>query len=152
VSGRGDPSKAYYLFLGEGPGESENILGEAFIGESGQFLDRMIAKVNISLEQCFFTNTVLCRPCDSKRDHNRAPKKEEVLACMHNVQKILSSLVHLKIVFFTGRISEQYYASKMKGIKSVYIAHPSHILQHGGKSSSIYNDTLNTMRRALCTM
>jgi len=152
VIGRGDPLSAKYLFLGEAPGMSENVLGEAFIGESGKLLDIMITKAGILLLDCFFTNTVLCRPCDSRDGKNREPKKEEVFACLQNVQKIINSMLHLEIVFFAGRVGERYYASRLKGTRSVYIAHPSSILKYGGKSSSIFIDTVNTIRRTVCSM
>ena len=63
VIGRGSiPADA--LFLGEAPGESEDTIGEAFVGKSGKMLDEMVLEAcrNQPVPSYFISNAVLCRP------------------------------------------------------------------------------------------
>ena len=83
VVGRG-PLTATTLVIGEAPGEAEDVLGQAFIGPSGKLLDDMLIKAKIN--NCFFTNTILCRPID-----NREPLPAEIFLCLDNILKIINS-------------------------------------------------------------
>lgn len=75
VPGKG-PAGADILFIGEGPGEMEDIQGEPFVGKAGQLLTKMISAIQLKREEVFITNVVKCRP-----PGNRAPLPEEVKAC-----------------------------------------------------------------------
>lgn len=153
VEGRGNPFSARILLLGEAPGLSEDVLGKAFIGESGKLLDDMLKQASINVDTCFFTNTVLCRPCNGRSDHViRPPAKEEVLACLPNVTKIIESIKHIEIVVFVGRVAESFYRIRLQGFTSMYLTHPSHILKNGGKGSSSHAEALNALRKGLALM
>jgi DNA polymerase len=75
VFGEGD-SEAPLLFIGEGPGETEDQTGRPFVGRAGQLLDKMIAAMGLRREQVYIANVVKCRP-----PGNRQPAPEEVTAC-----------------------------------------------------------------------
>jgi uracil-DNA glycosylase family 4 len=75
VPGKG-PAHADILFVGEGPGEMEDIQGEPFVGKAGQLLSKMISAIQLNREEVFITNVVKCRP-----PGNRTPLPEEVDAC-----------------------------------------------------------------------
>lgn len=63
------------LFIGEGPGENEDLQGEPFVGRAGQLLDKMLAAVDLDRKtNIYIANIVKCRPpknrdpsCKSKR-------------------------------------------------------------------------------------
>ena len=77
VFGKG-PRDAKILFIGEGPGENEDLQGEPFVGRGGQLLDEMLGLVGLSREKNFYiTNIVKCRP-----PKNRDPLNTEQDACI----------------------------------------------------------------------
>jgi uracil-DNA glycosylase family 4 len=152
VTGRGDPKTARILLIGEAPGLSEDVLGKAFIGDSGKFLDEILQRAGVPLDMCFFTNTVLCRPCDGMGKDNREPSKEEAFSCLPNVIKIIETAKRIEYVIFVGRIAETYYKSRFKNITSFYIMHPSAILQKGGKTSSLFIDVINILKNRLADL
>jgi DNA polymerase len=62
--------------IGEGPGEQEDLQGEAFVGRAGQLLTKILQAIGFERDQVFITNIVKCRP-----PRNRAPLPDEALAC-----------------------------------------------------------------------
>lgn len=64
------------VFVGEAPGENEDLSGRPFVGRAGKILDDAFAKAGIDREAVMITNTVKCRP-----PNNRDPTKEEMAAC-----------------------------------------------------------------------
>ena len=75
VAGEGDPD-ADIMFIGEGPGEMEDIKGRPFVGRAGKLLTKMLAAINLTREEVFITNIVKCRP-----PNNRTPLPDEIEAC-----------------------------------------------------------------------
>ena len=76
VFGDGNP-QADLLFIGEGPGEQEDLRGVPFVGRAGELLTRMIEKgLGISRSEVYICNIVKCRP-----PGNRTPQAREVAAC-----------------------------------------------------------------------
>ena len=76
VFGRGS-EEAPIVFIGEGPGEQEDIQGSPFVGRAGQLLDKIIAAAELPPESYYICNIVKCRP-----PGNRVPAPEEVSACL----------------------------------------------------------------------
>ena len=69
---------AEVLFIGEGPGEQEDLKGEPFVGRSGQLLDKYLDAIGLDRKKnIYIANMVKCRP-----PHNRDPKPEEQNACI----------------------------------------------------------------------
>ena len=75
VFGRGS-EEAPIMFIGEGPGEQEDLTGDPFVGKAGQLLDKIIEAAGFSEEDYYICNIVKCRP-----PHNRDPAPEEVESC-----------------------------------------------------------------------
>ena len=76
VFGEGNPH-AKLLFVGEGPGEQEDLRGIPFCGRAGELLTSMIEKgLGISRSEVYICNIVKCRP-----PNNRTPQPDEVAAC-----------------------------------------------------------------------
>src|SRR5688572_2763269 len=67
--------KARLMFVGEAPGEKEDLAGRPFVGNAGKLLDRLLEEAGISRTDVFITNIVACRP-----PGNRTPRVKEVKA------------------------------------------------------------------------
>lgn len=101
VFGVGNP-QAKVMFVGEGPGEQEDIQGEPFVGKSGQLLDKYLELMNLDRkENIYIANIVKCRP-----PHNRDPKSEEQDACILYLRRQVK-LIQPKIIVCLGRIAAQ---------------------------------------------
>jgi len=81
------------MFIGEGPGETEDKFGRPFIGRAGQLLDKIIQKMGYPREDVFIGNIVKCRP-----PNNREPQKDEVDACLGYLRRQIEILAPMAIV------------------------------------------------------
>jgi uracil-DNA glycosylase len=75
VFGEGGPAAAL-MFIGEAPGQDEDIQGVPFVGAAGQLLTRMIEAMGLQREEVYIANIIKCRP-----PQNRDPAPDEVDAC-----------------------------------------------------------------------
>ena len=99
VFGVGNPN-AKVLFVGEGPGENEDLQGEPFVGRAGKLLDTMLDAVDLSRERnIYIANIVKCRP-----PQNRDPLPEEQEACIGWLRNQFA-IMRPKIVVCLGRIA-----------------------------------------------
>ena len=90
------------MFVGEGPGEQEDLKGQPFVGPAGKLLDDMLCIIDLSREtNCYIANIVKCRP-----PHNRDPLPTESEACMPWLREQFK-LLQPKIVVCLGRIASQ---------------------------------------------
>ena len=81
VFGVGD-EKAKWLFIGEGPGRSEDARGEPFVGPAGKLLDNMLAALGLRRgDNAYIANIVKCRPTDP-HGKDRPPTPEETASCV----------------------------------------------------------------------
>jgi DNA polymerase len=87
------------LFVGEGPGQQEDLQGEPFVGAAGQLLDEMLSIVDLGRRNCYIANIVKCRP-----PGNRDPKPEEQEACVGWLYEQMR-LLRPKLVICLGRIA-----------------------------------------------
>lgn len=101
VFGVGNP-ESKVMFVGEGPGEQEDIKGEPFVGKSGQLLDKYLELMDLDRrENIYIANIVKCRP-----PQNRDPKPEEQDACIEYLRRQVK-LIQPKIIVCLGRIAAQ---------------------------------------------
>lgn len=91
------------LFVGEGPGEQEDLKGEPFVGRAGKLLDTMLELINLDRSKIYIANIVKCRP-----PQNRDPRPEEKAAC-ENWLKEQIRLINPKIIVCLGRIAAAYF-------------------------------------------
>lgn len=98
VFGTGNPS-ADLLFIGEAPGEQEDLSGVPFVGRAGQLLDKYLYAVDIPRESVYIANILKCRP-----PKNRDPLPAEEDACIGFLREQLK-LIRPKIIVCLGRIS-----------------------------------------------
>ena len=101
VFGVGNP-ESKILFVGEGPGEQEDLKGEPFVGRSGQLLDKYLDAVGLDRHKnIYIANIVKCRP-----PKNRDPLPEEQDACISWLRN-QTALMRPKILVCLGRIAAQ---------------------------------------------
>ena len=101
VFGVGNP-QAKIMFVGEGPGEQEDLQGEPFVGKSGQLLDKYLSLIDLDRkENIYIANIVKCRP-----PMNRDPKPEEQDICIEYLRQQVK-LIKPRIIVCLGRIAAQ---------------------------------------------
>ena len=98
VFGTGN-AQADLLFVGEAPGEQEDLSGIPFVGRAGQLLDKFLYAVDIPRSQVYIANILKCRP-----PKNRDPLPEEEDACIGYLDEQIS-LIKPKMIVCLGRIS-----------------------------------------------
>lgn len=98
VFGIGNPN-ADLMFVGEAPGEQEDLSGTPFVGRAGQLLDRYLEAVDIRRDQVYIANILKCRP-----PKNRDPLPEEEDACIGYLREQVR-LIRPKIIVCLGRIA-----------------------------------------------
>ena len=90
------------LFVGEGPGENEDLQGEPFVGKAGQLLDKYLQVIGLSREtNVYIANIVKCRP-----PQNRDPQEDEQELCIEWL-RAQTRLIKPKIIVCLGRIAAQ---------------------------------------------
>ncbi len=114
VPGEGKP-RAEVLFIGEGPGNTEDKTGRPFVGEAGQLLDEMLKEAGFKREDVFITNVVKCRP-----PNNRDPLDEEVGVCTGNYLFEQIKNVKPKIIVTLGRHSMRLFFPQIKSISDIH--------------------------------
>lgn len=87
------------MFVGEGPGENEDLQGEPFVGRAGQLLDKYLAAIGLDRSRVYIANMVKCRP-----PHNRDPQPQEMDCCIEYLRR-QTRLIQPKIIVCLGRIS-----------------------------------------------
>ncbi len=108
VVDRGNPS-AKIVFIGEAPGENEDLQGKAFVGRAGKILDEMMKEIGLDTNHdALIINVVKCRPPE-----NRAPLVEEAKACNPFLVRQLA-LVHPHIIILLGATALKYLAKDKK--------------------------------------
>lgn len=135
VFGVGDVD-ARLLFIGEGPGENEDLQGEPFVGKAGQLLDKMILAMGLSREKVYIANIVKCRP-----PGNRVPAPDEVATCTPFLERQIE-IVRPSVIVTLGLPATQYMLatknsmSRMRGIwhawrgiKLMPTYHPAYVLR-----------------------
>ena len=98
VFGTGNPN-ADLMFVGEAPGEQEDLSGIPFVGRAGQLLDKYLFAIDIKREDVYIANILKCRP-----PKNRDPLPEEEDACIGYLREQVR-MIRPKVIVCLGRIS-----------------------------------------------
>ena len=112
VFGEGNP-RAELVFVGEGPGEQEDIQGRPFVGKAGQLLDRMIEAIGLKREDVYICNVIKCRP-----PGNRNPEPDEIEQCSPFLYRQLD-LIRPKVVVGLGKFAVQTLLQTDEGITRI---------------------------------
>ena len=102
VPGEGHPDTEV-MFVGEGPGQTEDAQGRPFVGRAGELLMRLMASIGWRRQEVFITNIVKCRP-----PGNRDPEPDEIAACAPYLQRQLAVL-DPAVVVTLGRFSMAHF-------------------------------------------
>ena len=157
VFGQG-AENAEVLFVGEGPGQSEDEQGLPFVGRSGQLLDKYLFAIDLDrASNCYIANIVKCRP-----PHNRDPQFVEQKCCGEWLQRQIA-LVDPAIIVCLGRIAatalikdpfritrEHGQWFDVNGRRCMAIYHPSALLRDPSKRPETFVD-LKALQREIYT-
>jgi uracil-DNA glycosylase family 4 len=91
VPGEGTGS-ARVMFVGEAPGEQEDILGRPFVGAAGKLLTELLESIKLERKDVYITNIVKCRP-----PNNRPPRRDESASCMPYLDRQIA-LIQPKVI------------------------------------------------------
>ena len=135
------------LFVGEAPGEQEDLTGTPFVGRAGQLLDKFLAAVDISREDVYIANILKCRP-----PQNRDPLPAEEAACMDYLREQVR-LLQPKLIVCLGRISAQKLIKQdfaitkehgqwfeKNGYLMTAVYHPAYLLRDPRKKEDMLED------------
>ena len=142
VYGRGPKEDVDIVIIGEAPGKAEDALGEAFVGEAGKLLDRMLRDAGLSAFRVFYTNTVLCHPTDRKGGTTRPPEPEEVAACGDNLRAILD-LANPRAIVLAGDTAVKFFGRRFPHAHK--IQHPAFLVKTGAEHSPYYLKNIRTL-------
>ena len=145
------------LFVGEGPGEQEDLRGEPFVGPAGKLLDDMLRIIDLDRNSnCYIANIVKCRP-----PRNRDPLETEQDACIGYLRNQVV-LIKPKIIVCLGRIAAKrlidadYRITRQhgqwiqrNGIWMTAIYHPSALLRDVGKRPETFDDLISIREKIL---
>ena len=140
--GRAD---ADLLFVGEGPGEQEDLRGEPFVGRAGKLLTQLIEGIGLTRDDVYIANVVKCRP-----PGNRDPQPDEIEACAPWLDRQLV-LIEPRVIVTLGNFATKLlletkdgitklrgkeFAFARAGIDAALLPtlHPSAVLRGGGKT------------------
>lgn len=153
VFGVGDRN-AKVMFIGEGPGEQEDLKGEPFVGPAGKLLDDMMSIIDLDRSNSYIANIVKCRP-----PMNRDPMETEQEACASYLYDQIA-LVKPRIIVCLGRIAamkliredfritrEHGTWTQKDGIWMTAIYHPSALLRDVTKRPETFDDLMQIRRK-----
>lgn len=135
------------MFIGEGPGEKEDLSGEPFVGPAGHLLDDMLKLIGFDRSEVYIANIVKCRP-----PQNRDPASDEREACLPWLMRQIE-LIDPKIIVCLGRISAMtlidpdFKITKEHGLwfdingrRMIATLHPSALLRDVSKRPDAFQD------------
>ena len=144
------PKDAEIMFIGEGPGEQEDLRGEPFVGAAGKLLDDMLSIIDMNREMVYIANIVKCRP-----PNNRDPFDDEQDACIDYLRAQVA-LVKPRVIVCLGRVAAKriidpdFKISQSRGqwidrngVAITAIYHPSALLRDPSKRPDTFMDMLS---------
>ena len=137
------------MFVGEGPGEQEDLQGEPFVGPAGKLLDDMMSIIDLDRTNCYIANIVKCRP-----PQNRDPLETEQDACIGYLRNQVA-LIRPRIIVCLGRVAAkrlidpEYRITRQHGtwiqkggVWMTAVYHPSALLRDVSKRPETFDDLL----------
>jgi len=139
VFGEGDPD-ANLVFIGEAPGEDEDLSGRPFVGRAGQLLDKIFESVGLHRDMVYITNIVKFRP-----PGNRNPRPEEV-AASEAVLLAQLRIIRPQLIATLGNVPTQHFLNSTLGITRTHgtwhdwhgirvmpLYHPAYLLRNASR-------------------
>jgi DNA polymerase len=153
VPGQG-ASRPELIFIGEGPGASEDEQGLSFVGRAGQLLTKIIEAMGMTRDEVWIGNIVKCRP-----PGNRVPLPEEMEACLPYLREQLRVLqpkviVCLGATAVKGLLDIRTGITKLRGqwmsfedIDVMPTYHPAYLLRNPNMKKPVWEDMQAVLRR-----
>lgn len=153
VIGDGNPN-AKIMFIGEAPGAEEDLIGKAFVGRSGQLLDKIMSAVDLDRSTVYICNVLPWRP-----PGNRTPSDAEISVCLPFLKKQIEivnpdyilalGVAAVNTLLGTGETMShirgrwlEYETSAQKKIKVMATYHPAYLLRTPQQKSKVWADFL----------
>ena len=146
---------AEVLFIGEGPGEQEDLKGEPFVGRAGKLLDDMLELIDLDRTKVYIANMVKCRP-----PRNRDPLNIEQEACAIWLSRQIA-LIRPRIIVCLGRIAAMTFIKPdfkitrehgqwtvKDGVMTMALYHPAALLRDPRRRPETFED-LKTLQQAI---
>lgn len=146
---------AEVLFVGEGPGEQEDLRGEPFVGPAGRLLDDMLELIDLDRKRVYIANMVKCRP-----PRNRDPLREEQDACDLWLRQQIA-LLRPKLIVCLGRVAAMRFIREdfritrehgqwtiRDGVLTMALYHPAALLRDPRLRPDTFTD-LKTLQKAI---
>jgi DNA polymerase len=145
------------MFIGEGPGEQEDLQGEPFVGRAGQLLTKLIEGIGLTRADVYIANVVKCRP-----PGNRDPAPIEIETCRPYLEAQLD-FIQPKVVVTLGNFATKLLLQTKQGITKlrgqefpyrdgaviIPVLHPSAVLRNSGASLPPTRADFVMIKRAL---
>lgn len=155
VFGAGD-TKAKLMFVGEAPGEDEDMQGLPFVGRAGKLLTKIIEAMGLKREDVYIANILKCRP-----PNNRMPLPTEIMECEDNVKRQVG-LIKPKVICTLGKFASQTllrsqtpisalrgHFQEYNGTKVMPTFHPAYLLRNPNDKKLVWQDMKKIMKE-LC--
>jgi DNA polymerase len=152
VFGVGNPS-AELMFVGEGPGEEEDLQGEPFVGRAGQLLTKMIEAMGFRRADVYIANVVKCRP-----PGNRNPEPDEIEACEPFLRSQIAA-VGPRVIVALGKFAAQTLLRdpspigrlrgrwrEYGGVRLMPTFHPAYLLRSPNEKGKAWEDLQLVMK------
>lgn len=154
VFGDGDPD-AKLVFVGEAPGQEEDIQGLPFVGSAGQLLTKIINAMGLERRDVYICNAIKCRP-----PQNRQPSQDELNKCnpylveqLDIVQpKVICALGRYAVLALTGKDEAlnkvRGHFMDYNGVKLIPTYHPAYLLRNPQAKKLVWQD----MKKIICLL
>lgn len=152
VFGEGD-ADAKLMFIGEAPGENEDLQGRPFIGRAGELLTKMINGMGLAREQVYIANIVKCRP-----PGNRTPEPVEATTCSQFLLKQID-VIQPEVIVALGSTAATYLLGvkqslsglrgrwhSCRGAKLAVTYHPAFLLRDPRQKAEAWKDLQMVMK------
>jgi DNA polymerase len=156
VFGAGNPH-AELMFVGEAPGQDEDLQGLPFVGRAGQLLTKIIEAMGLKREDVYIANILKCRP-----PNNRIPLPTEIVECEGIVKRQIE-IIRPKVICTLGKFASQTllktqttisvlrgHFQEYGGIKVMPTFHPAYLLRNPGDKKLVWQDMKKVMKELSC--
>lgn len=147
-------ARSRLMFVGEAPGEDEDVQGEPFVGKAGQLLTKMIEAMGLARADVYICNTVKCRP-----PNNRNPEPDELSSCEPFLKGQIAA-VRPEVIVTLGKFAaqallrDQTPISRLRGTWREYEGvplmptfHPAYLLRSPGEKGKVWGDLQEVMQK-----
>lgn len=152
VFGSGSPH-AQLMFVGEAPGEEEDMQGLPFVGRAGQLLTKIIEAMGLRREDVYIANILKCRP-----PNNRMPLPTEILSCAQNVKRQVE-IIKPRVICTLGKFASQTLLKtqvpitalrgkfqEYNGVAVMPTFHPAYLLRNPQDKRLVWEDMKKVKR------